>query len=234
MQFLDPDAVEAFVLVAELRSFTRAAQAMNTTQAAISLRIKRLEARIGQRLLERTPRHMRLSAAGERFLEAARDLVAAQRRASAALLTDRRRLAIGITHHVVGPNLPRLLRRMGALDSGLTLDLRVAETRGLLDLYDAGELDAVIVLRHDESRRGGRTVEPGQHGRLVVEHAGCGDVFDGKFAGQIRVLIHVESHRLEAGSHDGFHLGAAQHIGRCLASVPGRLEHCQHRLSAGR
>lgn len=158
MQFLDPDAVEAFVLVAELRSFTRAAQAMNTTQAAISLRIKRLEARIGQRLLERTPRHMRLSAAGERFLEAARDLVAAQRRASAALLSDRRRLAIGITHHVVGPNLPRLLRRMGALDSGLTLDLRVAETRGLLDLYDAGELDAVIVLRHDESRRGGETL----------------------------------------------------------------------------
>ncbi|MFC7738526.1 LysR family transcriptional regulator [Roseomonas sp. GCM10028921] len=84
MRPLDPEAVEAFVLVANLRSFTRAAGVLNTTQAAVSLRLRRLEERLGQRLLDRTPRQVRLSAAGERFLGPARDLVAAGRRASSS------------------------------------------------------------------------------------------------------------------------------------------------------
>ena len=41
---LDLDAVEAFIRIAELGSFTRAAEAMQTTQAAVSLKLKRLEA----------------------------------------------------------------------------------------------------------------------------------------------------------------------------------------------
>jgi DNA-binding transcriptional LysR family regulator len=45
MKGLDIEAARAFVLTAELRSFTRAAEALNTTQAAVSLKIKRLEAR---------------------------------------------------------------------------------------------------------------------------------------------------------------------------------------------
>lgn len=54
-RLLDLDAVEAFVRVAELESFTRAAEAMQTSQAAVSLKLKRLEDRLGCRLLERTP-----------------------------------------------------------------------------------------------------------------------------------------------------------------------------------
>jgi len=53
---LDLDAVQAFILVAEHGSFTRAAEAMRTTQAAVSLKLKRLEERLGCRLIERTPR----------------------------------------------------------------------------------------------------------------------------------------------------------------------------------
>src|SRR3954466_12179595 len=61
---LDLHAVEAFVRVAELDSFTRAAEAMRTTQSAVSLKLKRLERRLGCRLIERTPRHVQLSAQG--------------------------------------------------------------------------------------------------------------------------------------------------------------------------
>lgn len=158
MRALDPEAVEAFVLVADLRSFTRAAGVLNTTQAAVSLRLRRLEERLGQRLLERTPRQVRLSLAGERFLGPARDLVAAGRRAAEAFAEKPARLAVGVTHHLVGPDLPRLLRRIGEREGGVTLHLRIGGTRALLDLYDAGELDGVVVLRHDESRRGGEVL----------------------------------------------------------------------------
>ena len=53
---LDIDALRAFVLVADLQSFTRTAQATGTTQSAVSLKLKRLEARLAARLVERTPR----------------------------------------------------------------------------------------------------------------------------------------------------------------------------------
>ena len=81
---LDLDAVEAFVRVAELESFTRAAEAMQTSQAAVSLKLKRLEDRLGCRLLERTPRYVELSAQGAAFLDHGRALLAAHERALAA------------------------------------------------------------------------------------------------------------------------------------------------------
>lgn len=158
MRSLDPDAVHAFVLIAETRSFTRATQVLNSTQAAVSLKLRRLEDRLGQRLVERTPRLVRLSAAGLAFLGAARDLVAAHRRAMEAFTAEPRRLAIGISHHIVGTELPMLLRRIGAADHALVIDLRLGPTRELLDLYDAGGLDGAILLRHDESRRDGEVL----------------------------------------------------------------------------
>ena len=72
MKTLDIEAVQAFVLTADLKSFTRAAEALDTTQSAVSLKIKRLEDGLGRRLLERTPRQVRLSADGTAFLEPAR------------------------------------------------------------------------------------------------------------------------------------------------------------------
>ena len=44
---LDLDAVQAFIHITELGSFTRAAEAMQTTQAAVSLKLKRLAPRSG-------------------------------------------------------------------------------------------------------------------------------------------------------------------------------------------
>ena len=51
--------MQAFLLVAELQSFTRAAEALGTTQAAVSMKLQRLEAVLGKRLVERSPRAVR-------------------------------------------------------------------------------------------------------------------------------------------------------------------------------
>src|SRR5215468_3025547 len=106
---LDIDAVRAFTLVAELQSFTRAAQATATTQSAVSLKLKRLEARLAARLVERTPRLVRLTAAGAAFLDRARELLAAHDRALSIEPAPERRLSLGISDHVAGPVLPDLL-----------------------------------------------------------------------------------------------------------------------------
>jgi DNA-binding transcriptional LysR family regulator len=158
MNTLDIEAVQAFVLTADLKSFTRAAEAMDSTQSTVSLKIKRLEEGLGHRLLERTPRQVRLSTDGSAFLGAARALVAAHQSALGAFRAKQRRLVIGISHHVVGAELPLLLRRMSDAEPGMVLEMRVSASRDVLDAFDQSVLDAAIVLRHDSRRLDGETI----------------------------------------------------------------------------
>src|SRR6188768_197744 len=64
--------LSAFVTVAEERSFTRAAARLGTSQSALSHTIRRLETRLGVRLLTRTTRSVVATEAGERLLRTLR------------------------------------------------------------------------------------------------------------------------------------------------------------------
>lgn len=158
MKPLDIGAVQAFVLVADLSSFTRAAEALGSTQSSVSLKLGKLETQLGRRLLERSPRHVRLSAEGLDFLQAARDLVGAHERATTAFEVQARRLVVGISHELVGSELPALLRTLNAGDPGLRLELRVGSSRELMPAYEQGDLDAAWVLRPDDRRKQGKCV----------------------------------------------------------------------------
>lgn len=145
---LDLDSVQAFLRIAELGSFTLAAEAMRTTQAAVSLKLKRLEDRLGLRLVERTPRYVQLSAQGAAFLDHARELLEAHDRALAVLAGGRERLTIGISDHVAGPELPALIARMNAQDPEMLIEIRIGSSGDLLQRFDRRELDTVIVRLH--------------------------------------------------------------------------------------
>ena len=145
---LDLDAVTAFIRIVELGSFTLAADAMWTTQAGVSLKLKRLEERLGCRLIERTPRHVQISARGAAFLEHARELLAVHDRALSLFAGARQRLTIGISDHVAGPELPALIARMNAQDPKLLIEIRIGSSGDLLQSFDRRELDTVIVRLH--------------------------------------------------------------------------------------
>jgi DNA-binding transcriptional LysR family regulator len=78
--------VEAFLSVAEHRSFRRAAAQLGVTPSAIGQSVRALEARVGAALFTRTTRSVGLTEAGERFLSRAKpafeELVAASEVAS--------------------------------------------------------------------------------------------------------------------------------------------------------
>ncbi|QOZ26477.1 LysR family transcriptional regulator [Bradyrhizobium sp. CCBAU 51753] len=154
MTTLDIDTVQAFLLVAELQGFTRAAEALGTTQAAISMKLQRLETVLGKRLVERSPRAVRLTADGADFLHHARALIEVHDRALSGERPARQQLTLGISDHAAGPELVPLLERLHAMASQLALAVTIGFSRNMLDAYDAGELDAVIV-RQEGSRRGG-------------------------------------------------------------------------------
>lgn len=154
MASLDVDAVQAFVFVADFQSFTRAAEALDTSQAAISVKLKRLEDRLGEKLIERTPRLVRLSARGAAFLGVAREFIAAHERAVAGLTSAPRRFTLGIADQAAGPELPVLLARLHAYDPALLIEVQIGASRNLLDAFDRGALDAAIVRREDDRRDG--------------------------------------------------------------------------------
>ena len=75
-----------FVAIAEERSFTRAAERLWVAQPSLSTQVRRLEAELGVKLLERHPRGVEPTPAGELFLARARVALAA---ADAAQATGR-------------------------------------------------------------------------------------------------------------------------------------------------
>ncbi|MHC2438572.1 LysR family transcriptional regulator [Bradyrhizobium sp. USDA 4451] len=160
---LDIDTVQAFLLVAELQGFTRAAEALGTTQAAISMKLQRLETVLGKRLVERSPRAVRLTADGAAFLHHARALIEVHDRALSGERPARQQLTLGISDHAAGPELVPLLERLHAMASQLALAVTIGFSRAMLDAYDAGELDAVIV-RQEGSRRGGEKLTEDEFG----------------------------------------------------------------------
>ena len=151
---LDLDEVLAFIRTAEHASFTRAAQVLGTAQSLVSVRIKRLEARLGRTLLERHPRLVRLTAEGERFLPAARVLMETAGHALAVFDERRERIAVGVSEQVAGTEIAGVLSRLSGHGPGLTVDLRIERSRPLEQAFEQGELDAVIVRRLGPGRTG--------------------------------------------------------------------------------
>lgn len=146
---LDLDAVRLFVLSAEFGSLTRAAEAAGTVQPVVSQRLKALEARLGRRLLDRTPRLVRLTHDGEAFLPRARALLAAHDQALRFGQEEPApRFALGVSDHALGVGLAEALRRLrAALPGGAAVALRTGMSRPLREAFDAGEFDAVLVRR---------------------------------------------------------------------------------------
>src|SRR5438045_6825872 len=72
---IDFDGIQAFVLIAELGGFRKAANYLHLTQTALTRRVQKLESYLGVRLLERTTRSVELTAVGRNFLPQAQRMV---------------------------------------------------------------------------------------------------------------------------------------------------------------
>lgn len=139
------DALQVFVKVAELASFSRAALALNMPRATVSKAVQQLEAQLGARLLQRTTRQVRLTQEGEAAYERGRQLLADMEslqslfRRSPAALSGRLRMDMssGVAREVVLPRLPEFLDA----HPGLTVEL--SSTDRLVDVVREG-FDCVV------------------------------------------------------------------------------------------
>lgn len=104
--------LNAFAAVAEERSFTRAAAKLKTSQSTLSYAIRRLESRLGVRLLHRTTRIVAPTDAGEKLLQALRPAFEDIQSELDALSESRRKpvgaLRLNAPHHAIDLLWPRL------------------------------------------------------------------------------------------------------------------------------
>src|SRR3954468_19540778 len=134
----------AFLVVAEERSFTRAAAKLGTSQSALSYTVRRLEERLRLRLLTRTTRSVSPTEAGERLLRTLGPAFDSIDTELAALSEFREKPAgtIRITtsahaaHAILWPALERLL--LDYPDIKVELDIDNGLTDIVAERYDAG------------------------------------------------------------------------------------------------
>jgi DNA-binding transcriptional LysR family regulator len=138
------DGVEAFLSVAQHRSFRRAAAALGVTPSAMSQAVRALEARIGAVLFIRTTRSVGLTEAGERFLSRAKpafeELVAASALAHELGQRPAGLLRLSVPHAMVPILLERLIASF--CQAYPEVEVEIAASRELIDLaaegFDAG------------------------------------------------------------------------------------------------
>jgi DNA-binding transcriptional LysR family regulator len=154
--------LEYFVAVADEANFTRAAERIHVAQPAVSAQIARLERELGQVLLDRTRRQVRLTTAGEAvlpFARAALQAVADVRR-SVEEVTQlvRGSVTLGtVTSHNV--DTPGLLADFHADHPNVEITLSTDASDALLDGVRSGRLDAAIVSIGSDERPGGLDIE---------------------------------------------------------------------------
>jgi DNA-binding transcriptional LysR family regulator len=139
--------LEYLVAVAEEGNFTRAAERIHVAQPAVSAQIQRLERELGQPLLDRSRRAVRLTAAGEAVLPHARAALAAVRIMPVAVdevaQLVRGTVTIGtVTSHNV--DIPRLLSDFHAEHPNVEITLATDTSDNLIENVRTGKLDAAI------------------------------------------------------------------------------------------
>lgn len=152
---LDPDLLRAFLSVAEHRSFTRAAVALNRTQSAVSVQIRRLEQRLGTKLFQRTSTGVALTAAGDELRVYARRLLDLNAEAVDALSARRRDAVVrlGVMDDYGTIVIPPLLADFARSHP----DIRVEIETGLTATMPArlGEAYDLVIAMHPEGRGDG-------------------------------------------------------------------------------
>lgn len=156
---LDLTALRSFVAVADTGGVTRAAGALNLTQSAVSMQLKRLEEVLGASLFDRANRRLTLTTAGELLLSYARRMVALNDEA-VGRMTDpghEGEIALGVPHDIVYPAIPEVLKRFNAAYPRMRVNLVSSFTVSLLEMFARGKVQ-VILTTEDEPGPGGETL----------------------------------------------------------------------------
>jgi DNA-binding transcriptional LysR family regulator len=137
--------IRAFLLVAQHRSFTRAADALFITPSGLSVLIRELETQLRFRLFDRTTRHVALTTDGHQLVAVARrsleDLDAATSRIGQEARQASQSLSLGAPPLVAANILPQAIKEFHGHRPDLRIRLFDGSLITIMQKVEAGELD---------------------------------------------------------------------------------------------
>ena len=197
---LDMTSLRSFVSVADAGGVTRAASALNLTQSAVSMQLKRLEESLGVALLDRSGRGIALTGEGDQLASYARRILALNDEAVGRMTAQEYEgeITLGVPHDIVYPFIPQVLRRFAADFPRMRVNLVSSWTTRLREMFARGDC-TIILTTEERAGTGGETLTerplvwigaPGSHlwrarpvrlafGRQCIFRAGALRALDG-------------------------------------------------------
>ncbi|WP_241759257.1 LysR substrate-binding domain-containing protein [Pyxidicoccus parkwayensis] len=156
---LDMELLRAFVTVVDAGGFTAAGARLGRTQAAMSIRIKRLEDLLERQVFDRSSRSPALTRDGELLLSYARQILKLNDETVQRFIEpdNEGELRLGVAEYFVPQHLPVVLSRFTQAYPRVHIQVKVGLNDNLFESLDRGELD-VAICRRDHPRQGGRVV----------------------------------------------------------------------------
>ena len=144
---LDTESLRTLKTTVELGSLTHAAGQLNMTPSAVSWKLKRLESRIGRKLIHRNGHRIEPTEDARQLLVFADEIISAHDRAvqQFRLSNVEGRLIIGITDDLASTQLPLFVQDFHRRHPGVQLEIRVEQQLTLLDWYDERKIDMAIL-----------------------------------------------------------------------------------------
>lgn len=137
--------LRAFLLVAQHRNFTRAAEALFITPSGLSVLIRELETQLGFRLFDRTTRHVAPTTYGNEFLAVAQkslaELDAVTSRIGRSAKQTNQSLMLGAPPLISANILPQAIKEFRGHHPNLRIQLFDGSQPVILYMIEAGKLD---------------------------------------------------------------------------------------------
>ena len=146
---METQNLQAFLSVAEKRSFSLAAEQLHLTQPAVSKRVAALESRLGNKLFDRIGRRVGLTEAGTALLPHARSIIQHLQQAE-QVVRDLSgdiggRLLLGTSHHIGLHRLAPVLRRFNQSCPEVKLDLAFMDSEQAHEQVMQGRIELAVV-----------------------------------------------------------------------------------------
>lgn len=151
---MDIQNIRAFLMVAETRSFSRAAEKLFITQPAISKRISTLEYSLDCQLFDRLGKNIQLTQAGEALIPSYQRILAEIEESKRIISTLRTQvsghLKFGTSHHIGLHRLPPILKQYTNQYPQVELDIRFMDSEQAAALILKGDIELALITLPDD------------------------------------------------------------------------------------
>lgn len=146
---MDIRLITAFITVASLRNFTKAADQLGYAQSSVTSQIQLLEKELGVKLFDRLGKKICLTPEGEQFLQDARQLLFSWEKAKGSLSilkTPHGILTIGVNESVCSVRLPKLLEEYRKCYPEVEFHIKIGSTDELEMWLKENQIDVAVLL----------------------------------------------------------------------------------------